>query len=403
MAKVIARTEFAAAVAALAKERGVDPEIVLETLESAIVAAFRKDAKEAGREIDEELEYKVSVDPSSGEIRIVSYDPENSDTEKDVTPPGFGRIAAQTAKQVIIQKIREAEKSAVIASYQDRIDNVMNGMVLRFDGSHIIVDLGKAEAVMPPQEQTPTDHYELNQRMAFYIEGIRETIRGKEIIVSRAHKQLVAKLFKREVPEVNAGSVEIRSIAREPGARTKIAVFSTQQGVDPVGSCVGQKGVRVQAVIDELKGEKIDIIEYSEDPSRFIAAAMSPATVEAVKIDADTHTALITVPDDQLSLAIGKDGQNVRLAAKLTEYKLDVIGSSGIKPESSKIVDPKVEPEAEEQTTFESLNSRIKTSLEAAGINSIEELEHQEDLTTIPGIGPKAAEEIQTLLEKVSE
>jgi len=337
MAKVVARTEFSAAVSQLAKERGIDPEIVLASIEAAIVAAYKKDAKENGVEIDEEVvDFRVSVDPVSGGVRVVEFEIENSDGEgKDVTPPGFGRIAAQTAKQVIMQKMREAEKSALIAVYRDRVGNVMNGMVLRYDGPFVVVDLGKAEALMPPHEQVHNENYDLNKRMAFYIEGIRETMKGEQIIVSRSHAQLVSQLFAREVPEVNSGSVEIKAIAREAGARTKIAVDSTQQGVDPVGSCVGQKGVRVQSVINELNGEKIDIIEYDEDPVRFIAAAISPATAESVKVNEADESALIIVPDDQLSLAIGKDGQNVRLAAKLTGYKLDVEGASGIKPDSA--------------------------------------------------------------------
>jgi len=336
MAKVIARTEFAAAVNQLANDRGIDPEMVLGAIESSIVAAFQKDAKERGEEIDETIEYKVDVDPVNGGIMMTTPDPDNPGKMKDVTPPGFGRIAAQTAKQVIIQKMREAERSVIIAAYKERIGSVVNGMIMRIDGHNIIIDLGKAEGLMPQYEQVLSEDYELNQRLVFYIESIKETIRGEEIILSRAHKNLVVQLFKREVPEVNSGNVEVKSIAREAGARTKMAVFSSQQGVDPVGSCVGQKGVRVQAVINELKGEKIDIIEYNADASRFIAAAMSPATVQSVLVNDQELTALVTVPDDQLSLAIGKDGQNVRLAAKLTGYKLDVVGASGIKPESSR-------------------------------------------------------------------
>lgn len=336
MAKVIARTEFAAAVNQLAKDRGIDPEMVLGAIEASIVAAFRKDAKERGEEIDEEIEFQVAVDPVNGGIRMTTADTENPGKMKDVTPPGFGRIAAQTAKQVIIQKMREAERSVIIAAYKDRLGSIMNGMIMRVDGHNVIVDLGKAEGVMPQYEQVMSEEYELNQRLVFYIDSIKETVRGEEIILSRAHKNLVVQLFKREVPEVNSGSVEVKSIAREAGARTKMAVSSTQQGVDPVGSCVGQKGVRVQAVINELKGEKIDIIEYNADPSRFIAAAMSPATVQSVTVNDIEMVALVTVPDEQLSLAIGKDGQNVRLAAKLTGYKLDVVGTSGAKPESAK-------------------------------------------------------------------
>src|SRR3989338_9772789 len=248
------RSEFALALNQVATERGIDPNVVLETIKAAILAAFRKDF--SGQEI-EDLE--ITIDPNSGEARVYK-------DKKDITPAGFGRIAAQTAKQVILQRIREAEKKAIIADYSTRVGTIINGMVLRFDGPNIIFDIGRAEGVMPPQEQIPIEKYRLNQRLTVYIESIRQTIRGNEIIVSRAHSNLVAALFKREVPEVNNNAVEIKEIAREPGNRTKIAVYSTQSGVDPVGSCVGQKGVRVQAVINELGGiKKIDIIQWHED------------------------------------------------------------------------------------------------------------------------------------------
>ena len=245
--------------------------------------------------------------------------------KEDITPAGFGRIAAQTAKQVILQRIREAEKKAIIADYSTRVDSIVNGMVLRFDGQNVILDIGRAEGIMPPQEQIPNERYRLNQRITIYIESIRQTMRGNEIIVSRANKGLVAALFKREVPEVNNNAVEIKEIAREPGNRTKIAVSSTQTGVDPVGSCVGQKGVRVQAVINELGGmEKIDIIQWHDDPKIFIPSALQPAKDIETVINEKKKTAIAYVPEDQLSLAIGKDGQNVRLAARLTGYKIDI-------------------------------------------------------------------------------
>lgn len=307
------RSEFALALNQVATERGIDPKIVLETIEAAILAAYRKDY--GGNETDE---IKITIDPNNGEAKVFK---EN----KDITPAGFGRIAAQTAKQVILQRIREAEKKAIIADYTTRVDTIVNGMVLRFDGQNIIVDIGRAEGVMPPQEQIPNEKYRLNQRLTFYIESIRQTMKGNEIIVSRAHKGLVASLFKREVPEVNNNSVEIKEIAREAGNRTKIAVSSTQTGVDPVGSCVGQKGVRVQAVINELGGmEKIDIIQWNDDPKIFIPSSLQPAKDIEILIDVKKKTAIAYVPDDQLSLAIGKDGQNVRLAARITGYKIDI-------------------------------------------------------------------------------
>ncbi len=316
----IVRSEFALALNQVATERGIDPQVVLDTIKTAIMAAYRKDY--GGKELPE---LDVTINPDSGEAKIFK-------DKKDITPPGFGRIAAQTAKQVILQKIREAEKKAIITDYSTRVGTITNGMVLRFDGPNIIVDIGRAEGVMPPQEQIPNERYKLNQRITFYIEGINQGSRGEEIIVSRSHKNLVAGLFKREVPEVSNGAVEIREIVREPGNRTKIAVFSKQSGVDPVGSCVGQKGVRVQAVIGELGGiEKIDIIQWNDDPALFIQAALSPAKEVEVILDEKNKSAEALVLDDQLSYAIGKEGQNVRLAARLTGWKIDIKSKSEYK------------------------------------------------------------------------
>ena len=313
----IARSEFALALNQVCSERGIEPEAVLETVKAAILTAFRKE--KPGVEIEE---YRVELNPETGETRIFHE-------EEDVTPPGFGRIATQTAKQVILQKIREAEKTAILSDYSQKLGTVVSGMILRFDGPNIVVDIGRAEGVMPPQEQAPSERYRLNQRLTFYIAEIKETPRGSEIIVSRAHKGLVVALFKREVPEVQNGAVEIKEIAREAGSRSKVAVFSKQSGVDPVGSCVGQKGVRVQAVIAELGGvEKVDIIQWNEDPVKFIAAALSPAKDIEVILKEKEKTATAITPDDQLSLAIGRDGQNVRLAVKLTGWRIDVKGKS---------------------------------------------------------------------------
>ena len=323
----IVRTEFSLALNQVATERGIDPAVVLETIKAAILAAYRKDYGVADLEL-----LTVQLNSDTGAAKIFKE-------EKDVTPPGFGRIAAQTAKQVILQRIREAEKQAVLSDFQAKVGTVVSGMVLRFDGSTIVVDIGRTQAMMPVQEQSPAERYTLNQRLTFYIEGIRETMRGNEIIVSRAHKGLVEGLFRREVPEVAQGAVELRAIAREAGGRTKVAVYSSQSGVDPVGSCVGQKGVRVQAVIGELGGnEKVDIIQWSDDIKQFIIASIAPAKDVEVVLNVKKKSADVYVPEDQLSLAIGRDGQNVRLAAKLTGWKLDVRGktSTGDKQSSKK-------------------------------------------------------------------
>lgn len=309
----VQRSEFTLALNQVAAERGIDVNVVLETVRQAILAAYRKDHPGI---IIEEYEAKLNAD--NGEAQIFQQG-------VDVTPPGFGRIAAQTAKQVILQKIREAEKSAIISDFVQRIGGIVNGMVLRFDGPNVIVDIGRAEGIMPPQEQVPNEHYRLNQKLTVYLPEIREGPRGSEIIVSRAHKGLVSALLRREVPEVAQGAVVVKEVAREPGSRSKVAVSSTQSGVDPVGSCVGQKGIRIQAVISELGGvEKIDVIQWSEDISRLIVQALSPAKDVTATVHEDTKEAEVMAPDDQLSLAIGREGQNVRLASKLTGYKIEI-------------------------------------------------------------------------------
>jgi len=322
----IVRSEFALALNQVATERGIDPAVVLDTIKAAILAAYRKDYGVAELEL-----LVVELNSDTGEAKIFK-------DGRDITPPGFGRIAAQTAKQVILQRIREAEKQAVLADYQTKVGTILPGMVLRFDGPNIVVDIGRAQGVMPTQEQSHSEHYHLNQRLTFYIEGIRETMRGNEIIVSRAHKGLVEGLFKREVPEVAQGSVELRVVAREAGGRTKVAVYSNQSGVDPVGSCVGQKGVRVQAVISELGGsEKVDIIQWSDDAKLFIIAALAPAKELEVILNEKKKSVEVLVPEDQLSLAIGRDGQNVRLAAKLTGWKIDIRGKENSKLPSERL------------------------------------------------------------------
>jgi transcription termination/antitermination protein NusA len=331
----IQRSEFSLALNQVASERGVDVNVVLETVRNAILAAYRKD--HAGVEVEE---YRAELNPNTGEAKIFFGD-------KDVTPPGFGRIAAQTAKQVILQKIREKEKEAIFSDYRVKIGTVINGMVLRFAGPNIIVDIGKTEAIMPPQEQVPSEKYHLNQRLTFYLSDIREGMKGDEIIVSRAANGLVEGLFKREVPEIAQGSVEIKSVVREPGNRSKVAVFSAQPGIDPVGSCVGQKGVRVQSIIQELGGlEKVDIIQWADDPKTYIAQALSPAKNVRVELNEEEKLAHVFVPTEELSLAIGKEGQNVRLAHKLTGYRIEIEGT-GPSPEASedgKVSDePKVE------------------------------------------------------------
>jgi N utilization substance protein A len=321
-----ARTEFSQALKAIATERGLDSDVIIETIKQAIIAAFRRDAKDLGQDISEETVIDVKIDPVGGETRVFI-------DKKDVTPPGFGRIAAQTAKQVIHQKIREAEKGAIMEEFGEKVGSLASGLILRFDGPNVRVDLGRTEAIMLAEDRIPNERLALNQRLSFLVKSITETPRGKEIFLSRADPEFVKKLFAREVPEVASNSVEIKAISREPGVRTKVAVFSSQSGVDPVGSCVGQKGIRVQAVTNEIGGERVDVIGWNDDVAELIKASLSPADNLTVTLDKETKIAKVSAPEDQLSMAIGKDGQNVRLTAKLTGYRIEVEGNGEYTPE----------------------------------------------------------------------
>lgn len=362
------RTEFAQALKAVATERGLDADVILETIKQAIIAAYKRDSKERGEETDN-LDFDVDLNSVNGEARIFAWPaapteivdevavvkeetPEEIkarlDQKHDITPPGFGRIAAQTAKQVIHQKIREAEKDAILGEFSGRVGSLVSGMILRFDGANVRVDIGRTEAIMPAEERIPTERLNSNQRMTFLLKEIKDTPRGRDIILSRADPVFVEKLFGREVPEIASGSVLVKKIVREPGIRTKIVVASIQQGVDPVGSCVGQKGVRVQAVTNEIGGERVDIIPFSEDLSELIKSSLSPAENLSVTLDKKGEVAIVKAPSDQLSLVIGKEGQNVRLAAKLTGVKIEVEGDESLAPKEE-IKEPESEMEKVEK------------------------------------------------------
>jgi len=352
----VQRSEFLLALNQVANERGVDVEVVLDTVKNAILAAYKKDHPDVELE-----EYSTTLDKNTGEATVLHKN-------KNVTPPGFGRIAAQTARQVILQKIREKEKEAIIADYKLRVGTIVNGMILRFAGPNIIVDVGKTEALMPIPEQIPNEKYHLNQRLAVFIAEIREGIKGDEVIVSRSNNGLLEGLFKREVPEVGKGSVIIKNIAREPGARSKVAVFSNQQGIDPVGSCVGQRGIRVQAIIQEFGGvEKIDIIQWQESAKDYIAQALSPAKNVRVELDKkDEKVARVFVPVEELSLAIGRDGQNVRLASKLTDYRIEIEEDTTIKKVVEESKETKVKGKTEEkEKKAEEKPKEVKTEVPA--------------------------------------
>lgn len=320
----MATSEFKSAIAQVASERGVSAEDVISSIKLALAKAYTKEYKnEYKNEGISEEDVSVSLDEDTGESKILDLE------GKDITPSGFGRIAATAAKSVIMQKIRESEKQMILAEFKDKIGKIVSGNIFRIENGYVIIDLGKTQAIMPYSEQVQSESYKLNQRIKVLIKEVRQGVRGTEVIVSRSAAEFVAKLFEEEVPEIANGTVEIVAIAREAGSRTKMAVYSNDDKIDPVGSCVGQKGVRVQSIITELLGEKIDIIPYATTTEKFIASALSPARVTEVEIDEAENKAFVSVPEDQLSLAIGKDGQNVRLAFKLTKWKIEIKGIKG--------------------------------------------------------------------------
>lgn len=316
------------ALVELEKEKGIKLDTLVEALKIAFVSAYKKNYK-----VD--YDCRVDIDMKTGEIKVFkilqkngeeieSEESADKNNEVEVTPDNFGRIAAQTAKQVIKQRIKEAEREIMYEEFKDRVGDMVTGIIQQSDARFTLVDLGKVEALLPPYEQVPREKYRHGERIKCFISDVRKTTKGPQVIVSRTHTGLIRKLFELEVPEIYEGIVEIKSIAREAGYRTKIAVSSNEKNVDPVGACVGPKGSRVKMVVDELGGEKIDIIEYSEDIVTFIKNALSPARVLKVLTDEENKFALIVVSNDQLSLAIGREGQNARLAAKLTGWKIDI-------------------------------------------------------------------------------
>jgi transcription termination/antitermination protein NusA len=322
------------------RERGISFETLLEAIEKALASAYLRmaggdETRGARAVIDREdgtvtvYAQEVEIDPDTEEIEILK--------EWEDTPADFGRIAAQTAKQVILQRLREAERDITFGEYSGREGDIVTGIVQQQDNRYTILDLGKAEALMPPQEQIPHERYEHGARLKAYIVEVRKSARGPQIIVSRTHPNLIRRLFELEVPEILDGVVEIKGVAREPGHRSKIAVSSNDRNVDPVGACVGSKGSRVRMVMNELRGEKIDIIKWTDNIEDFVANALSPAKVTEVRIQDDGQTALVIVPDYQLSLAIGKEGQNARLSARLTGLRVDIKSETQLRAEEQRI------------------------------------------------------------------
>ncbi len=342
------------------REKGIAFETILHGLEEALASAYKSSMRGPDEEEDETRDVRVYLDPDSGEMEafLQHLDEEGavvSEEPVEVSDDFKGRIAAQTAKQVILQKLRDAEREMTYEEFAGREGDVVTGIVQQDSHRYTLLDLGKVEALLPVQEQVPSEPYRHGERLKAYIVEVRKTSKGPQIIVSRTHPNLLRKLFEMEVPEIAEGIVEIKSVAREPGHRSKMAVSSNEPGVDPVGACVGAKGSRVRMVVNELKGEKIDVVEWSPDPARFVANALQPAKVSRVRIDPDNQTALVTVPDYQLSLAIGKEGQNARLAARLTGWRIDIKSESQTAEEESRSrqaqaeqpAEPSSEPEAE--------------------------------------------------------
>ena len=323
--------EFLDALGQIARDKGISVETLLDALANALVAAYK-------RRPDAAEEAVVTIDPDSGEIRVYGQELDedgNVVREWDDTPDDFGRIAAQTAKQVILQRIREVERDLKYEEYAGREGDIVTGIVQQTDNRYTLLDLGKVEALLPQAEQVSYERYEHGARLKAYIVEVRKTTKGPQIVVSRSHPGLIKRLFELEVPEISSGAVEIKAAAREPGHRTKIAVWSNDPNVDPVGACVGARGSRVRMVTNELRGERVDVVPYSDDPVELIQSALAPARVREVRLDDETGTATVIVSDYQLSLAIGKEGQNARLAARLTGWRIDIKSETQLAEEES--------------------------------------------------------------------
>ena len=390
----------------MGKDRGIDKEIITEALEAAMLTAARK---KLGQNVDIEAHYN----DDAGEIEVFQFktvvdkvlDPETQIAKEEArktldegAEPGdslgmkietasFGRIAVQMAKQIIIQRVKDAERDNIFDEYKDRKGELVTGFVQRFEGGSIIVNLGRAEGVVPPIEQIHRETYKRGERIRSYIVDVKKNSKGSQILLSRTHPSFLKALFEVEVPEISEGLIDIVSVAREPGKRGKIAVRAKDKDIDPVGACVGMRGSRVQSVVQELRGEKIDIIPFTEDAPKYVSSALSPAKVNRVFVDDENRTMTVIVPDDQLSLAIGRNGQNVRLAVKLTGWKIDV--------KSEEMADAKNEESHESLEKIPGVGPAMAEKLFSKGIKSIAMLAAAEPevLSAIPGIGEKTAQQ----------
>jgi N utilization substance protein A len=395
------RTELKAAITQLSAERNLPKEVVLAALESALASAYKKSISALEQDV------LVKVDPESGEInfyiqKVIAESVANPNREISIkearkrrataqlgdviniecTPENIGRIAVQAAKQVVLQRLREAEHRIVYEEFTDREGKVVSGTVQFTEPKRIYVRLNRIEAILPASEQVPSEHYYRGQRLKFYLLEMVQRDKEPQILVSRSHPNLIRGLFELEIPEVHNGIVELKALAREAGHRTKVAVATAQENVDPVGSCLGPRGIRLQSIINELNGEKIDVIQWHADPGVFISNALSPAQVASIKTDEERNVATVVVPDKQLSLAIGKEGQNARLAAKLTGWRIDIRSVSAIEAEKAAVQ----EPEIVEQVIPHEVKERKPLEAEPA-----EEIEEEESVE-IPSI-PEAPSE----------
>ncbi len=380
--------ELIAIIEQMEREKGIKKAVLIEAVESALLSAAKKVI-----DLKPEEELKVELDPNTGKIKAFR-------NKEEITSIDFGRIAASTARQVIIQKIREAEKEVVFSEFQGRVGELVSGMVYRFDRGNIIVDLlGKAEGIIPKREQSPHEEFKQGQRIRAYVLEVKKDTKGAQILLSRANPNLVKKLFELEVPEIYEGIVEVKSISRQPGERTKISVCSKNEKVDCVGACVGMRGNRVRNIVNELQGEKIDIVRYNDDIREYIKAALSPAKVAEIKMNKENLKAEVIVDNDQLSLSIGKHGQNVRLASRLVGWELDIRTKETSKEKAKEELIPEKTAKEEEAFSLEQLSGvgeKTLSNLKAAGFNSIKDIlqAKPEDLTQVKGIGEKKAEKL---------
>jgi len=377
------KSDFYTAISQIAAERGIPKEAIIDVMEKALITAYRRTLGNN----PPPMEVSVKLDPQTGSAKVFAekqvvdevyderFEVELQDARKvradvqigetvimESTPNDFGRIAAQTAKQVVLQGIKEVEREYIYGEYMDREGELITATVQRIAKGNVILEMGKAEAILPPKEQVDNDRYYHGQRLKVYLMEIRKEDRGPRLIASRTHKNLIVRLFEMEVPEIFNGTVEIKSISREPGLRTKVAVAARQEGIDPVGSCVGMRGIRIQNIVNALNGEKIDVVQWSADPKDLIANALSPAQVVEVHLNEDDHVALVIVPDKQLSLAIGKEGQNVRLAAKLSGWRIDIKSATALLEEERASAEVRGYAEAEAMATEAELtNAKVES------------------------------------------